>query len=69
MAAGTRYLLTDVARCHFHQHCGVERAGLVYTLSDKKPKPGSELEREIYWWLLCPSHYERADYLPDWPNP
>lgn len=66
---GTRYLVTEVRKCHFHQHCGVEGTGLVYTLSDKKPKPSSSLDREGYWWILCPEHYGRADHLPDWPNP
>ena len=66
---GTRYLLTSLAKCHFHQFCGVEEAFLVATLSDKHPKPNSSMDREGYWWTLCPDHYERADYLPGWPAP
>ena len=66
---GTRYLLTSVNICHFHQFCGVERTGLVSTLSDKEPKPNSTMDREGYWWTLCPEHYAGANYLPDWPNP
>lgn len=66
---GTRYLVTEVNKCHFHQFCGVERAGLVTILSDKHPKPNSTMDREGYWWTLCPEHYASADYLPDWPSP
>ena len=66
---GTRYVVTELEKCHFYQFCGVEREGLVVTLSDKKPKHGSSLEREGYWWRLCPEHYATADYLPDWPTP
>ena len=66
---GTRYVMTEMTRCHFHQFCGVEQAGLVSTLSDKAPKPSSSLDREDYWWTLCPEHYEKADYLPEWPQP
>ena len=66
---GTRYLLESAHKCHFHQHCGVERAGLVTTKSDKQPKPNSTMDREGYWWTLCPEHYASATYLPDWPNP
>lgn len=66
---GTRYVMTSVARCHFYQFCGVEREGLVATLSDKAPKPASSMDRERYWWTLCPEHYAQADYLPEWPQP
>lgn len=68
---GTRYLVETVSKCRFYEHCGVERAGLVTTNAEKQAKPSSSMDREGYWYTLCPEHYAKADadYLPDWPNP